>query len=258
MWFNDEKILQDADILDMCNRLGIKAVRRGANTFIRCPEHKSRTGKEDTALDKCYIKKGRYYCFSCGASGNVIHLVQNTFGYHPQEARKIICELLGGVDMYLDKGHSNAEEFPYNKRELEALGLNMVAYGDIPKFLTESKDELEISGKYEYHERSQTDVFVNLYGKVSAKENPEFGDRFLGHLYVGCDRVSENLRTLYMEDKDTFKWLIKNKAVEMSQKYREMLSCNIAGKILPQEEAYYVNSIYKNYLGICERILKAS
>lgn len=255
MRFNDEKILEDADMMDICKKFDIKTVCRGSNTFISCPDHINRVGKADRDYDKCYIKKGHYYCFSCGASGNVIRLVQTTLGCSGYEARRQICESLGGVAPYVDSNYSTADEIPYNKKELEALGLHMVAYGEIPRCLTDDKTEIEGSKLFESMEARSSVLCLNDAGRPVIVDSGHACDNsFITRLYTGCSRVSANLRELYSEDKETFFWMIENKANEMISRYETMLMSNIAAKILPQKAAYYVNSIYRNYLGICKRI----
>lgn len=255
MRFNDEKILEDADMLDVCRKFDIRTVRRGSNTFISCPEHVNRAGKADRNFDKCYIKKGHYYCFSCGAHGNVIRLVQNVLRCSGYEARKQICESLGGVSPYIDAAYNAADEIPYNKKELEALGLCTVAYGEVPRCLADNKKELEESQFYEGAENVKSALYLDENGRLKIMGLQDaINYPLISYLYTGCSRVSANIRELYKEDRETFFWLINNKADEMSKKYEAMLSANIAAQLFSQQTAYYVNSIYRTYLGICKRI----
>lgn len=255
MRFNDEKILEDTDMLEICQKFDIRTVRRGSNTFISCPEHVNRVGKADRDFDKCYIKKGHYYCFSCGASGNVIRLVQNTLRCSGYEARKQICESLGGISPYIDSAYNAADEIPYNKKELEALGLYTVAYGEVPRCLTDNKREIEESQFYEGTESVRSALYLDENGRPKIMGSQDaISYPLISYLYMGCSRVSTNLRELYKEDKETFFWLINNKANEMSERYETLLSSNIAAHLFSQQTAYYINSIYRAYLGICKRI----
>lgn len=257
MRFDDEKILADADMHDVCNMLGVRMRKRGSSTFIACPEHISRTGREDVSCDKCGIKKGYYHCFSCGASGNVIRLVRTVLGCGGYEARRRICEMLGGTRFYADgTAYGASDEMPYDRKELEALGLCMTAYGNIPKCLAEDTRETEENGFTEIPGSRDSCLCLTEDGKHTEviRTADAVNRDVISLLYTGYRPVSVSIRSLYMEDREAFFLMIRNKAGEMWAKYEQLLADDVAGKILPEKTAYYVNCLYKTYLETCKRI----
>ena len=69
---------------DVCRFYGVEVNRNG---FARCPFH-----NEKTASMKVYPNKGGFYCFGCGASGDVITFVQKYFDIDFPTAIKRINE----------------------------------------------------------------------------------------------------------------------------------------------------------------------
>lgn len=87
--------------------LGIRTVRSGRNIFIECPEHMERTGKPDRNVSNCVLGKTwdkAYYCFACGAHGNVISLIAHVQGLDQKKDFRKICEIAaqctGTPDMF--------------------------------------------------------------------------------------------------------------------------------------------------------------
>ena len=69
---NTDKIKAAVSALDVCEKYGIEVNRAG---FARCPFH-----NEKTPSMKIYKGDRGYHCFGCGASGDVISLVQGLLG----------------------------------------------------------------------------------------------------------------------------------------------------------------------------------
>ena len=75
-------------ILDVANRYGIVVNRHG---FACCPFHNERTPSF-----RIYQDTGRFHCYGCGATGDVITLVQQIRGLpSPLEAAKLLNEHYG-------------------------------------------------------------------------------------------------------------------------------------------------------------------
>lgn len=64
-----EEIKSSVKLMDLLSEYGIKPDRKG---FICCPFH-----NEKTPSMKIYPKSNTYYCFGCGASGDVFKFIQN-------------------------------------------------------------------------------------------------------------------------------------------------------------------------------------
>jgi len=87
----------------------------GDELMALCPFHKERNRSFFLNVDKCI-----FYCFGCGESGNIYHLIEHFTGLHYDEIRKAIAPLLGGVG----GGLEDAPDFtlkPIEKKELRTL-----------------------------------------------------------------------------------------------------------------------------------------
>lgn len=79
-----EQIKDRLTMKEICQLYGIEISRSG---FAKCPFHNERT-----ASMKIYSHKGGYYCFGCGANGDVITFVQQYFNLNFKEAIEKINE----------------------------------------------------------------------------------------------------------------------------------------------------------------------
>ena len=73
-----QRLIQDVNILDVVNYLGIVCHKKGSNYFLLCPspEH------NDTHATNCYCKDGgtRVVCKACGYFASPIELVKDVTG----------------------------------------------------------------------------------------------------------------------------------------------------------------------------------
>src|ERR1035437_2163210 len=88
----------------------IKLERAGANLKVRCPFH-----NEKTASFFVSPARGSYYCFGCGASGDIFTFVEEFEGLDFKGALKLLADKAGVV---LEAFTKEAEE---NKSEKEKL-----------------------------------------------------------------------------------------------------------------------------------------
>lgn len=101
-----DKIKSSVSALDACSRYGIEVNRAG---FARCPFH-----NEKTASFKAYRGNRGYHCFGCGASGDVISLVQALFNLPFRDAcAKLNEDFSLGLD--IGKHLSKSEKIAANK-----------------------------------------------------------------------------------------------------------------------------------------------
>lgn len=115
-WTED---LNSIPITEVCNILGIE-VRKNE---ILCPSHNDR----HYGSCKLNIKSNFYYCFSCGASGNPIKLVQEVRNCTFISACNFLAEQFG-FPSYNElnrgtKSNKKAKIMPLSNYEIELLGL---------------------------------------------------------------------------------------------------------------------------------------
>ena len=79
--FEVEEIKRGTAILDVLDRLRIAVEGTGLSRRARCPFHDDRVPSF-----RVYLNTNRYYCFGCGAKGDVIELVQRLEGVSFREA----------------------------------------------------------------------------------------------------------------------------------------------------------------------------
>ena len=252
--FNDVKIHEDADCVDIAEAIGIKMIKRGSSIFMECPEHEKNAGKRDTDLDRCIVSAKGYHCFSCGANGGVISMVRNYLGTSPYETRKTIAALLGGVNNYLEDGeYDPSKEQPYKKEQLDALGLCQTVVSYMPAALYETEEEVKDHGL----SLGKDAIFLSF----DDNGNPLFSSEKLDctkadELFLGYKKEIVTLNSLFQEEPDVFYDLIRRKSVEMYWKWKNLVdSKEIIEKIVPSQElVYHVVTQYKKRMGICERI----
>lgn len=88
---NTQEIKDLVSVKDVCNMYGFKIDRKG---FMRCIFH-----NEKTASMKVYEGNKGYYCFGCGAGGDVIDFMQRAFNLSFIEA---ISKLNNDFNLGLD------------------------------------------------------------------------------------------------------------------------------------------------------------
>ncbi len=117
-----EEIRSRNDIVDVIGET-VKLKRSGANYFGLCPFHNEKTGSFSVSRDK-----QMYYCFGCGAGGNVISYVMDYENYSFPEAVKFLADRAG---VELPEYEETAEEKrarSFKERVLECLKTAAVYY----------------------------------------------------------------------------------------------------------------------------------
>lgn len=99
-----EEIRYRNDIVDVIGSV-VKLKRSGANYFGLCPFHNEKTGSFSVNREK-----QMFYCFGCGAGGNVISFVMDYENYSFNEAVKYLADR-AGINL------PETEESPEEKRE---------------------------------------------------------------------------------------------------------------------------------------------
>ena len=78
---NKEEVKKVYQMPEMIRRYGLKMNRAG---FIRCPFHTEKTAS-------CKIYSDSFYCFGCGAHGDIFNFVQRMEGCSFSQAYKRLC-----------------------------------------------------------------------------------------------------------------------------------------------------------------------
>lgn len=104
-----EKIKQSVTVSDCCQTYGISLDRKG---YACCPFH-----SEKTASFGVFDDGKRFYCFGCGAGGDVISFVQQLFHINFMQA---IARLDCDFHLGLNSGIPNSKAIEERRRELKA------------------------------------------------------------------------------------------------------------------------------------------
>lgn len=54
-YYDGERILSDADTVDVAEYIGLDVIRRGKNNLIKCPGHLKRLHREDNNFGSCIL-----------------------------------------------------------------------------------------------------------------------------------------------------------------------------------------------------------
>lgn len=129
----DKEELRDAaDIFVVAEALDIEVKTVGRRHQILCPAHNDRN------YGSCYLTERGYFCYSCGARGDVYDLVRRTLNISFDDSVKWVAELFG-EDTNID---TSERVFCISRADAEFIGLSCEAvYTDIA-FLDEMDDDL--------------------------------------------------------------------------------------------------------------------
>jgi len=100
MKYNKEELKKRVSIVDVLTYLNIKFDKRNGDSFkIHCPFHYANLGKEDSKSScHIYTQDNKYHCYSCGADGDCISLVQKIENVPFQKALEILADIGGLSD----------------------------------------------------------------------------------------------------------------------------------------------------------------
>ena len=84
-----EEVRMKNDIVDVISGY-IKLQKKGSNYFGLCPFHNEKSPSFSVSASK-----QMYYCFGCGAGGNVITFVMDYENYSFTEAMKVLADRAG-------------------------------------------------------------------------------------------------------------------------------------------------------------------
>lgn len=202
---NVSKLLEDVNILDVIDDLGLETQRHGNRISILCPCH------PDRHFGSCFVTKnmGQFYCFSCHAHGNAIDLVKEVENVDFLTAARRVASICGGESGYYlddtqDDKHTRLPKEILKEIELSDVQ-NVYGYTDA---LTEDEvyslrmDGIDIGRNWDY----------------------DFGDDDTGMYLMKESIAKKPLQELIDDDPEMFDCLVYNKAVEMFESYKNLQS----------------------------------
>ena len=163
MFYDIERIQQDAIPIGVAKYLKMKMCHSGKNIFIPCPDHVRRLGRHNRDISCCTLGnsfQNAYYCFGCGGKGNIFEMIA---GYCDLDIKNDFYQILtmaaescGGCENYQIKNPKDYKSKKKNKyyqssetmltaEQLSAIGLKQSAFG---KIIVECYDDSQISDNF--------------------------------------------------------------------------------------------------------------
>lgn len=164
-----EEVRQRNDIVDVISSY-VRLTKKGSNYFGLCPFHNEKTGSFSVTPSK-----QMYYCFGCGAGGNVITFIMEYENYSFSEAIEFLAKRAGIALPQIDEAAEKAKD---NKRQ-RLLDINKEA------------------GKYYYamlRNESGRRAFEYFKGRGLSEET-------MKHFGLGYARASKNETYRYLKSK---------------------------------------------------------
>jgi DNA primase len=109
-----EQIKERLSIEDVVSSY-VKLERAGKNLKAKCPFHNEKTPSFYISPDR-----GTYYCFGCGAKGDIFSFVQQFEGLDFPGALKLLAER-AGVELKYDRNAANSAQLKSEKEKLYAI-----------------------------------------------------------------------------------------------------------------------------------------
>lgn len=265
--YDKETILDTADALTVAEYIGMDIQRgdgrgfssnaskkkSGKSNYILCPGHETYLGKVDTKFGNAVLTEKGYHCFGCNRTVHIVDMVREYMSCTYEESLGIIADALGGRELFVlsdtEIKNRNKEKLPVKADDLSFIGL--YPYGKSPKLILNCEGNVEFSDFYE----------EDGWKREKEKKEDELGNvNYI--IYKSAPSVS--LTKLFKEEKESYYWLISEKALETIKKWETLISdldrnsdnfnflvTAIKGEtgFLTDEELYYLRiSAKKNYL----------
>ena len=109
-----EQIKERLSIEDVVSSY-VKLERAGKNLKAKCPFHNEKTPSFYISPDR-----GTYYCFGCGAKGDIFSFVEQFEGLDFSGALKMLAER-AGVELKFDKNAASSAQIKSEKEKLYAI-----------------------------------------------------------------------------------------------------------------------------------------
>lgn len=196
--YNLDFLIESADPVEVAEAIGIETKRLGKNVYCTCPSHQRMLGREDNTVGNCIITPHGYHCFACGASGDVIQMVEDFCGLSFYEAVKTIAKITG-VNFSQIRCKTDYKELPFSAEDLELIGLAALSNpkGDAGKTILGASDYRPLSGAFFRR-----------------------GDEYI--TYASVKKIS--LHQVFFEDEKLYYKLISENARIALKKYEDLYS----------------------------------
>lgn len=223
-----DRMKEDVRPIDVAAYLNLKTTHSGRNTFIECPEHPERVGRNDVHATNCVLGKtwnNAYYCYSCGAKGSVLDLIAHVKGLERKSNFRKICEIaiasIGKPDDYRISVKDNEKNY-YNRRHeaekiFEPLSDDQYALIGLKKIFTVKsvKDAVSLDQLSDEEKELLTRHFVF---KEGWKKETEF---------IELDERSFSISDIIVNDPDMYYQIIKTACEKKRNEINYLISCGV-------------------------------
>ena len=176
-----EEIRMKNDIVDVVSNY-VKLQRRGSSYMGLCPFHNEKSPSFSVSGEKQL-----YYCFGCGAGGNVFTFVMEYENYSFQEALKYLADRVG---MTLPEQEMNAEERRNQDLRGKILELNKMA---AKYFYYQLRRENGAPAMKYLKDRELTDETIRKFGLGYANKYSNDLYQYLKGQEVSGEKVTDDL-----------------------------------------------------------------
>ena len=205
-FYDSERIIEDADVVNVAEYLDMEMSRSGSVIRIKCPGHFKRLGKEDNNFGSCMLTEKGYHCFACQVSVGLIDMVEEVKGCSYVEALGIIADANGGRENYIVSGEY---KMPIERtvkvlsdEDLKLIGLKSNICFD---------EYLFPDGDKEYIKNCHYNISFDL----NDLDAP---------YYIASKNKSVSIKSLKIKNERLYNTIIKNAAKAAMQKYQDAIT----------------------------------
>ena len=215
-FYDEERILEDADSLTVAEFLGLEVRRAGNRHQIYCPGHMERLGKPDTHMGSCYLTPKGYHCYACSKTVSLPNMVMEVENCDYKEALGIIADSIGGREHYVISGKKDYEEHEkiLGEDDLTLIGLVPTISFDIPVNCAETKEEIIKFNQENMESEDENKRRMNVTPKTDPNDQSEYP------MYLAVHHQTVSLKSIFQEDPVYYYFLVRNKASEAMEKYK--------------------------------------
>ena len=248
-FYDEERILEDADSLTVAEFLGLEVRRAGNRHQIYCPGHMERLGKADTHMGSCYLTPKGYHCYACSKTVSLPNMVMEVENCDYKEALGIIADSLGGREHYITSGKKNYEEHEkiLGEEDLKLIGLVSTISFDVPVNCAYTKEEVIKLNQENMESEDETKRRMTLTPKLDPNDYSE------DPMYLAVHHQTVSLKSVFQEDPVYYYFLVRNKAYEAMEKYKDWADklddpssyqYNLIKLIFDKTDEFNVNILY--------------
>lgn len=173
-----KSIKDQVSIVDVAERF-LDVQKRGRSFKALCPFH-----SEKSASFNLMPEKGRYRCYGCGESGDVIDLYSALSKTDRKDALKELADLYDVKSGELSEGFKKREIEAHVSKKRQDLRLYMLGAAKAIEDITRSIDSLEAMNFYGdlYHVLSKVDMWLHNVEVCSASELRDMQEEVTSYL----------------------------------------------------------------------------